>query len=1097
MLAGCGSQTDDTGIADVDAGATAGDGSPPIFDGSVPDAGISDSRGPTGPTDIQLSNETVNERAPTGTLVGRLSVMDPDPDDVHYFELIADAGGRFVLAGDELQVAGYLLLDYESARSYDIIIRVIEFDGLTLDKTLTIQVTDQTEICSMADSGAGSLRQAIENSTDETIYVDACGTINLASPLFIKRNLSIRGPGSGALAISSGNLTQVLLVAQGTAATIEDLTLSKGTSSGSGGCIESHGHLNLRRVTLRDCTARKHGGAVVSSHGQTIVVESCTFAGNRAFRLGGAIAGSNIRISRARFHGNVSEQSGGAIAAVPPETLELPLDKIIGQSGAKSTTSFEEGCGNPISARQAVFDHRDGGQEAVRPKKIGRCGQSRWRVDGARPNTSGAVISPGALSATPIETLTIADTVLLSNTAKHQGGAIHVAQGLTATIQNTTLWNNRAGRGGAMAGRGSATLRHVTIAGNMAENEGGGIFQEDAGLILEHTIVAGNRAATGGPDIEINDSPLATAAIVSNGYNLVQSPVGHSLAHGSGGDRIGQDPLLGGVIDNGGSTETVALALTSPAVDAIPAEHCTLPMDQRGQLRPLSGGCDIGAYEAAPQGIAAAAPVDIAISHTTISERAPNGMLAGILRAVDANPGDTHTYEIIGTEGPFALVGAELRVVDAIQLRSTPEHPVNLRVTDNTGRSFEKTLTIRVLNEIEVCSTADSGPGSLRQAIADAPNGSTIYIDACGVIPLASSITIVDKEITLQGPGAERLTISGGKNTRLFEFAGTSDRLSLVDLTLADGSTSEAGGCIASEGALTLVRLIMRGCTAQSAGGAVFVTEPFPYSLSRAPLEVIDSVFVDNISLLSGGAIFSGVVNELEGNFFHKNHARSKGGALDVFEDTSIVNSTFAGNTAKEFGGGALNSRKKSIIENTTISGNRGRRGGGIAGFQSLFLHHVTVARNEADLDGGGIIHHSSSGTGLILEHTIIAGNRNHLSVPDDLNYQIKGSGISLISFGYNLIGSGHGHDLVDGQNGDRVGVDALLEPLADNGGPTATHAVMPGSPAIDAIPPLQCRLPIDQRGQFRPAGAGCDMGAYEQADQGHQEIRTKTLKPK
>jgi hypothetical protein len=86
---------------------------------------------------------------------------------------------------------------------------------------------------------------------------------------------------------------------------------------------------------------------------------------------------------------------------------------------------------------------------------------------------------------------------------------------------------------------------------------------------------------------------------------------------------------------------------------------------------------------------------------------------------------------------------------------------------------------------------------------------------------------------------------------------------------------------------------------------------------------------------------------------------------------------------------------------------------------------------------------------------------------------------------GYNLIGndSGGTTGLVDGVNGDQVGspsspIDPLLAPLADNGGPTQTHALLPGSPAIDAGDPTSTTP--DQRGVSRPQGAGVDVGAFE-----------------
>ena len=106
---------------------------------------------------------------------------------------------------------------------------------------------------------------------------------------------------------------------------------------------------------------------------------------------------------------------------------------------------------------------------------------------------------------------------------------------------------------------------------------------------------------------------------------------------------------------------------------------------------------------------------------------------------------------------------------------------------------------------------------------------------------------------------------------------------------------------------------------------------------------------------------------------------------------------------------------------------------------------------------------------------TIVAGN-TALAGPD-----VHGT---VNSGGYNLIGDGTDSSGFSG-TGDQVGtalalIDPRLGPLADNGGPTRTHALRPGSPALDAIPAEDCAVATDQRGIARPRGSGCDIGAFE-----------------
>jgi hypothetical protein len=145
-------------------------------------------------------------------------------------------------------------------------------------------------------------------------------------------------------------------------------------------------------------------------------------------------------------------------------------------------------------------------------------------------------------------------------------------------------------------------------------------------------------------------------------------------------------------------------------------------------------------------------------------------------------------------------------------------------------------------------------------------------------------------------------------------------------------------------------------------------------------------------------------------------------------------------------------------------------------------LTDSTVAGNSSSSVGGGLYNYST----LTLSNTIVAGN-TAFHIPDSDCYYYSGS---LTSGGYNLVGIGDGcSGLTNGQNGDQVGssagpLNALLGPLQNNGGPTPTMALLPGSPAIDVVPASHCPLRTDQRGLPRPDEATdngvCDSGAVE-----------------
>jgi len=154
-------------------------------------------------------------------------------------------------------------------------------------------------------------------------------------------------------------------------------------------------------------------------------------------------------------------------------------------------------------------------------------------------------------------------------------------------------------------------------------------------------------------------------------------------------------------------------------------------------------------------------------------------------------------------------------------------------------------------------------------------------------------------------------------------------------------------------------------------------------------------------------------------------------------------------------------------INNSTISGNQGLYGGGIDNYGTLKINNSTISGNRAKV-GGGI-----SGPAT-LQNSIVANNSGgNCSGP-------------ITSKGYNL--SSDGSCSLNGP-GDMQNTDPLLGPLQNNGGPTQTQALLPGSRAIDAGNPSDCTdgqghlLKTDQRGMPRPNKedtGGCDMGAYE-----------------
>ena len=218
------------------------------------------------------------------------------------------------------------------------------------------------------------------------------------------------------------------------------------------------------------------------------------------------------------------------------------------------------------------------------------------------------------------------------------------------------------------------------------------------------------------------------------------------------------------------------------------------------------------------------------------------------------------------------------------------------------------------------------------------------------------------------------------------------------------------------------------------------------------------------------------------------------GGGLTNFGELTLTNSTVSGNEADDEGGGIANFGTMRI-EGSTISGNSsGRNGGGVINeFGTMTILNSTISGNTTVQRGGGVFHRDSSS--ITIDSTTITGNTSTSGgafYSEDgtatINNSILANSTSAsdcdgdtgvtIAGGHNLIETQSGPcSFVNGTNGNIVGSDPVLGPLADNGGPTFTHALLAGSPAIDAG---DTTLTTDQRGEPRSVGVADDIGAFE-----------------
>ena len=404
-------------------------------------------------------------------------------------------------------------------------------------------------------------------------------------------------------------------------------------------------------------------------------------------------------------------------------------------------------------------------------------------------------------------------------------------------------------------------------------------------------------------------------------------------------------------------------------------------------------------------------------------------------------------------------------------------------------------------NIITVTNTNDSGPGSLRQALTDANDGDTIEFAVTGTIELTSGELLVDKSITVSGPGAENLAVNGNNQSRVFHIA-SGQTVTISGMTITNGHVSDSGGGIYNDHAV----LILNDCTISdnsatgNLGGGIHNDGN---NIGHATLQINNSLITKNTGGIYNDALRAGTAtlvitySTLSNN--NNGEAINNDGWSCTFcgngtTSVQVINSSITGNP-----GGAIYSdtgRENCAgscpvtvsITNSTISGN----GGGV---HNSTLSE-TVVSNSTISDNGSGIYNDNGALGASVFNTTMSDNGveiQNFNAPvvvamSDTIFNVSPGGHSILndfgtvtSYGYN-VSSDDGGGYLNGTD-DQINTDPMLGPLQNNGGPTFTHELLKGSPAIDTGDPNFTPPPYyDQRGPdfLRVRNGRIDVGSFE-----------------
>ncbi|TWU51875.1 choice-of-anchor Q domain-containing protein [Rubripirellula reticaptiva] len=941
-------------------------------------------------------------------------------------------------------------------------------DGLvTLREAIIAANADATTDLSQTGSGADTI-------TFDPIVFATAQTINIGSQLpTITAALTISGPGANLLTIDAGDGTdntfdtgdgfRIFNIDDSNNGShinvaVSGLTLTGGDIVGVGGAIFNNESLSISNSTLTANAATGRGGAIVNGNDANLNLTGSTLSNNRTRDDGGGIVNfGTASVVESTISGNSAVQDGGGIFSYFYDSLTVRNSTISGNSAS--------GSGGAIFNLNGTINVN-----------------SSTLTNNTASNSGGGIFGTNAGPTV----INVANSIVSGNTAPSNP---NVSGTLDSNSSNILSGNPLLG---PLANNGGPTKTHALLTGSPAIDAGSSseLFdQRGVPRPIDDPVAPGSGTDIGAYELEstlptvvsvdtnlsfiadanVGTDAFAVAVVFSEPMDSGVTPVltfnptaSTALANGTGLWSGGNQTytVTYDVVDTGVDIANVTIDVTGAKdiagngqVDYTPEiEFSVDTLNPTVAVDIVAATMDAGSTSVVnflfSESVSDFGDSDITVIRGTLSPISGSGTTYSA----------TFTPQV-GAELTAAITVATNRFTDAAgnsNVNSSSDTvellPSRGLVVDTTayGRDGNYTLGQLSLNEAVFLANLVSGPDTISF-------GS--YFDTPRTINVSGSVLSITDTLTIAGPGQELLTLNAFNNSRVLDFTGTTGDLTVSGLKLTRGQTTQYGGGIRflSSGDLTLIASTVSESTGYYGGG---IYAP------AGDVFVINSTVSGNTAGISGGGIFASnssatvtvIDSTVSGNVASTGHG---GGINSYLGDLSLIGSTISGNSASLYGGGILTGPNSVSIDRSTIFGNSAQVGGGIRAFSTNANPSFTVT------------------------NSIIYGNT--ASAAPQLAHNLG----SVLTINYTLIGSTSG-TLINGSTGtgNLFGWNPQLGPLADNGGPTQTHALSASSPAIDAGNPTIAfnATEYDQRGLpfvrvfdgNASAGSRIDMGAFE-----------------